>query len=547
MNTTEMINALGNEFSAEELAKIAEIAARVEQKAKNGRDVLHTSNKEGFAAAPRHETIMENSQNDKISKSKLIELFNSYKFSADSKIINVEYDEQNCGNFFIEFSFDKFLYRVINDRGELFIKEYNKNNKEWDNTDFVCLKFNFNDIKKYLYAAFKFIDNAAVFQDAIKYKEKHFKLSAEQVSEKIIPSTGYCYATDRITVDGMNVGYMYREKPDRETDSGWRFFAGDEDDDYANTPENLEIYDVNTISHYDTDIIPFLNYPIGTAFGRNENGIFEKEEFEIPEDEVSQPAAAAPRHETIAEGKKDIAKFFGNIKDSGWAGFCSETKFTIPYFNKEVEVFLGSEYDEDGEEIDTLPTEIDLIEYEKTFKSFLENIDFVIKNIQENAFEYYKEYYAKAYETEFPCGQYPLDSKIFEKNRKEGEMHEPLNINDKETHFKYMKNLNYIRIVKGNKIVLPIHYKLDVEHKLEILLKNNQVQKIDGMDETYYWEKESSEQYAAAPRPETAENAILAEFQEQLSGFSEEKRQKINAALKNIIRVYINSLSHQTD
>ncbi|MDR0560432.1 MAG: DUF3806 domain-containing protein [Prevotellaceae bacterium] len=40
---------------------------------------------------------------------------------------------------------------------------------------------------------------------------------------------------------------------------------------------------------------------------------------------------------------------------------------------------------------------------------------------------------------------------------------------------------------------------------------------------------------AAAPRPETPENTILAEFQEQLSGFSEEKREKINAFLQQII------------
>ncbi len=41
-----------------------------------------------------------------------------------------------------------------------------------------------------------------------------------------------CIATDRITVDGLPVGYMYREKPEEGNpfegyDSGWRFTAGD--------------------------------------------------------------------------------------------------------------------------------------------------------------------------------------------------------------------------------------------------------------------------------------------------------------------------------
>ena len=37
-----------------------------------------------------------------------------------------------------------------------------------------------------------------------------------------------CIATDRITVDGSQVGYCYREEPMAEGDSGWRFAAGDE-------------------------------------------------------------------------------------------------------------------------------------------------------------------------------------------------------------------------------------------------------------------------------------------------------------------------------
>ena len=118
-------------------------------------------------------------------------------------------------------------------------------------------------------------------------KKKNFLKTSEEVSKRIIPSMGYCYATDRITVDGAKIGYMYRENPDQKDDSGWRFFAGDENDEYANNPENLGIYDVNTIAHYDLDIIPFLSSPYGSAFGRNENGILEEEKFEPPVDDAT--------------------------------------------------------------------------------------------------------------------------------------------------------------------------------------------------------------------------------------------------------------------
>jgi len=71
-----------------------------------------------------------------------------------------------------------------------------------------------------------------------------------------------------ITVQGHKVGYMYREEPDFDADSGWRFFAGVESQEYLDDPENLTIYDVNTIANYDPEIIPFLQAPIGSAFER---------------------------------------------------------------------------------------------------------------------------------------------------------------------------------------------------------------------------------------------------------------------------------------
>jgi hypothetical protein len=70
---------------------------------------------------------------------------------------------------------------------------------------------------------------------------------------------GACIATDMITVDGMPVRFTYREKPDNDLDSGWRFFAGSETDEYVENPENNGIYDVNTIANYDPDIIPRSN------------------------------------------------------------------------------------------------------------------------------------------------------------------------------------------------------------------------------------------------------------------------------------------------
>ena len=120
---------------------------------------------------------------------------------------------------------------------------------------------------------------------------KNFKIPESEIENVLLDwdEADGCMATDRITVDGERIGYMYREQPDIDTDfgkvdSGWRFFAGDESDEYANDPGNLEIYKLNEICNYDKDIIPFLKAPYGSAFARNEDGVFEEETFKPVEE-----------------------------------------------------------------------------------------------------------------------------------------------------------------------------------------------------------------------------------------------------------------------
>ncbi len=78
---------------------------------------------------------------------------------------------------------------------------------------------------------------------------------------------GGCFASNKITVDGERVGYAYREEPSESfpEDSGWRFLAGSEDDEYTDNPENIGIFDLNTICNYDERIIQYLEKPVGTV------------------------------------------------------------------------------------------------------------------------------------------------------------------------------------------------------------------------------------------------------------------------------------------
>lgn len=99
---------------------------------------------------------------------------------------------------------------------------------------------------------------------------KIFKLKTEDIKPLIEPM-GSCLASDKITVEGLPVGYMYREEPEEENDSGWRFLSGTEDQDYIDDPNNSMIFEINTMANYDTAIIPYLKSRIGAEWERVEN------------------------------------------------------------------------------------------------------------------------------------------------------------------------------------------------------------------------------------------------------------------------------------
>lgn len=76
----------------------------------------------------------------------------------------------------------------------------------------------------------------------------------------------------------MPVGWMYRQAPDNDIDSGWRFFSGRETQDYADDARNFALYNVNTIANYDPEIVPLLDAAIGSAWARDDDGLFQPED-----------------------------------------------------------------------------------------------------------------------------------------------------------------------------------------------------------------------------------------------------------------------------
>ena len=96
-------------------------------------------------------------------------------------------------------------------------------------------------------------------------ESKKFRLQPHEI-HPVAKGYGACFATDMITVHGHRVGFMYKEEPDNDVDSGWRFLAGTESQQYLDDPNNTGIYEVNTIANYDPSIVPLLDSPVGAAF-----------------------------------------------------------------------------------------------------------------------------------------------------------------------------------------------------------------------------------------------------------------------------------------
>lgn len=98
-----------------------------------------------------------------------------------------------------------------------------------------------------------------------KPKPEPFDYETSEV-KPLATGRGGCIASNRATVDGFGVFYMYRSEPINDIDSGWAFLHGSEDDEYMDNSKNHQIFDINTIANINPGVIPHLDAPVGSAF-----------------------------------------------------------------------------------------------------------------------------------------------------------------------------------------------------------------------------------------------------------------------------------------
>lgn len=80
---------------------------------------------------------------------------------------------------------------------------------------------------------------------------------------------GYIIASNEVISGKKPVGYLYREEPDNENDSGWRLFSGEETQEYADDPRNFAMYNASTIVDLHSDVRELLGEECPVEFERD--------------------------------------------------------------------------------------------------------------------------------------------------------------------------------------------------------------------------------------------------------------------------------------
>jgi len=92
-----------------------------------------------------------------------------------------------------------------------------------------------------------------------------YKPEKREYADLVVVNSG-CIITKK-ALESEKIGYMFHGiAMENKPDSGWRFFAGDESEEYANNPENLAIVGINTVCNIDPSILAYIHARVGKGY-----------------------------------------------------------------------------------------------------------------------------------------------------------------------------------------------------------------------------------------------------------------------------------------
>ena len=104
------------------------------------------------------------------------------------------------------------------------------------------------------------------------WQQSGWYISEEREWANLLDANQGCFITKR-ALDEEFIGYMYHDEPCPDyPDSGWRFFVGDESEEYIDDSDNTVVCGLNTVCNLFPDVMAYLHAEEGRRFGRQKDG-----------------------------------------------------------------------------------------------------------------------------------------------------------------------------------------------------------------------------------------------------------------------------------
>lgn len=187
-------------------------------------------------------------------------------------------DEQNLGAVKLSIYTDgQVILYIYGDKGNKVIKEVKTSIEVAENELFnlaVILKSEADD-KSIWEASIDKINTDVEINDKKITEFQDSEQYMEPIKNRLKLLNKTAYLSKKILEEGWKIGYMRRDKPVNENDSGWSFMAGNEDDEYYNDYKNIALVSVQEVYQLDPDILGYIENPVGTALIRISSNEFE--------------------------------------------------------------------------------------------------------------------------------------------------------------------------------------------------------------------------------------------------------------------------------
>lgn len=112
--------------------------------------------------------------------------------------------------------------------------------------------------------------------DPVEFESCHIIATEHDDNDNLVEKyIKRCFVTNHVLREGKQAGYLYREEPDNEEDSGWRITANDESNEYMEDSKNCAYVSLGAVLNQDNSFVELLESPVGSAFFRDpESGHF---------------------------------------------------------------------------------------------------------------------------------------------------------------------------------------------------------------------------------------------------------------------------------